>query len=78
MQQAVSLSLRADAAIARAILTSLRMHGANFAPKCIRSAARGPSQKEAGSSHSTWLKRNLMSIPYFKLFNLFNELFFFY
>lgn len=33
MQHAVSRSLLADAAIARAILASRRMHGANFAPR---------------------------------------------
>lgn len=54
MQHAVSLSLLAEAAIALAILASLLIHGANLAPKCIKSAARGPSQNEAGSSHSTW------------------------
>lgn len=53
IQQAVSLSLLAEAAMALAILASRRMHGANLAPKCMRSAARGPNQNEAGSSHST-------------------------
>lgn len=59
MQHAVSRSRLAEAAIARAILASLRIHGANLAPKCIRSAARGPSQNEAGSSHSTLRKISL-------------------
>lgn len=54
MQQAVSLSRCCPCATSLSILASLLIHGANFAPKCIRSAALGPSQKFAGSWYSTW------------------------
>lgn len=63
MQHAVSRSRLAEAAIARAILTSRLMHGANLAPKWIRSAALGPSQNDAGSSHSTFkIKKARVSV----------------
>lgn len=40
MQQAVSRSFSRHFSISLMILASLRMHGANFAPRCIRSACK--------------------------------------
>lgn len=46
IQHAVSLSFACILSISFLILLSILMQGANFAPKWIRSAARGPNLKQ--------------------------------
>lgn len=43
IQQAVSRSFNRILSTSCVILSSTRIHGANFAPKCIKSAAFGPN-----------------------------------
>merc|ERR1712130_479889 len=49
MQHPVSSSLASCSSTSFKMDSSLLMHGENFAPRWMRSAARGPSQKLAGS-----------------------------
>lgn len=59
MQQAVSLSLALVLSICWIILLSALMHGANFAPKWIKSAALGPNL----NNKSVWKYQNSFSSP---------------
>lgn len=49
IQHAVFLSFNLLSSISLRIFMSFLIHGANFAPRCIKSAALGPIQKLAGS-----------------------------
>lgn len=64
MQQAVSRSFSRQTSISFSILMSLRMQGANLAPRWMRSEARGPSQKFAGSWYSTCCSERLVTSTY--------------
>lgn len=61
IQQAVSRSRSLQTSISFKIFISRLMHGANFAPRWMRSAALGPIQKFAGSWKSTCCKDKLVT-----------------